>query len=74
MSAPEQNPASDAHCLVCGKSVEGGGGFCRLKVGDSMIALCCPLCLETFQANPKSYAAKAALQQSGLLDGERFHL
>ena len=43
------------HCLVCGKSVEQGGGLCHIKAEGVMIALCCPLCVETFNADPKHY-------------------
>lgn len=45
----------DKHCLVCGKSVEEGGGMCHIKAGERMIALCCPLCIETFNKDPKHY-------------------
>lgn len=63
---------SDARCLVCDKSIEGGGGFCRLKMGDSMIALCCPLCLDTFNANTPRYEAKFRVRSLGLLADQRF--
>ena len=42
-------------CAVCGKNVQNGGGFARLKSGERMLELCCPLCLETFQKNPAPY-------------------
>ena len=44
-----------AACVVCGKNVQNGGGFARIKHGEHMLELCCPLCLETFQANPTPY-------------------
>lgn len=72
MSANLPIEPSDARCLVCGKSVESGGGFCRLKIGASMIALCCPLCLDTFKANPAGYEAKFRAWSSGLLGDHRF--
>lgn len=42
-------------CAVCGKNVEKGGGFARVKHGDRMVELCCPLCVETFQKDPTPY-------------------
>jgi len=42
-------------CVVCGKNVQNGAGFARIKHGEHMLELCCPLCLETFQANPTPY-------------------
>jgi len=39
-------------CVVCGKNVQNGGGFARVKRGERMLELCCPLCLDTFQTNP----------------------
>lgn len=45
----------DEHCIVCNKSVERGGGICHIKVEERMIALCCPLCIETFNKEPRHY-------------------
>ena len=42
-------------CAVCGKNVQNGGGFARIKQGERMVELCCPLCLETFQKDPAPY-------------------
>lgn len=42
-------------CAVCGKNVENGGGFARIKRGERMLELCCPLCVETFQRDPTPY-------------------
>lgn len=47
-------------CAVCGKNVTHGGGFSRINHNGVMVNLCCPLCLETFQNNPKPYAARLA--------------
>lgn len=63
---------SDARCLVCGKSVEHGGGFSRFKVGEAMIALCCPLCFDTFHADRGRFEAKLQAWSAGLLDDHRF--
>ena len=45
----------DHLCIVCGKSVDEGGGLAHIKAGARMIALCCPLCIETFNKDPKHY-------------------
>jgi ribosomal protein L24E len=43
------------HCIVCGKSVLDGEGFCHIQVEGEMVAICCPLCFETYEKNPKHY-------------------
>lgn len=45
----------DRVCIVCGKSVDEGGGMCHIKAGARMIALYCPLCIETFNKDPMHY-------------------
>jgi ribosomal protein L24E len=45
----------DHLCIVCGKTVDQGGGMCHIKAGARMIALCCPLCIETFNKDPRRY-------------------
>jgi hypothetical protein len=45
-------------CVVCGKSVVGGGGYTRIRYEKEMVALCCPLCLKTFQANPQEFVRR----------------
>lgn len=42
-------------CVVCGKNTQNGGGFARLKRGEVMLELCCPLCVETFQKTPEPF-------------------
>lgn len=42
-------------CVVCGKNLEKGGGFARIKRGNAMLELCSPLCLETFQNGPEPF-------------------
>jgi hypothetical protein len=46
-------------CVVCGKNVENGGGFAKIKRGEVMLELCCPLCLETFQKSPEPFLKRA---------------
>ena len=43
------------HCIVCGKSVLDNEGYCHVRIENEMVALCCPLCFETFEKNPKRY-------------------
>ena len=45
----------DHMCIVCSKSVDEGGGLAHIKTGARMIALCCPLCIETFNKDPRHY-------------------
>jgi YHS domain-containing protein len=45
----------DEHCAVCGKSVGHSEGFSHLNIEGEMIALCCPLCFETFEKDPAKY-------------------
>lgn len=53
----------DARCIVCRKSVEHGAGLCHLNIEGNMIALCCPLCLETFQKDPQTYLRRRELRK-----------
>ena len=41
-------------CIVCGKNVEGGGGFARVNHKGIMVNLCCPGCMETFSKAPSA--------------------
>jgi len=45
-------------CAVCGKNVQNGGGFARIKHAERMVELCCPLCLETFQKDPAPFVKR----------------
>jgi len=42
-------------CAVCGKNVQGGGGFARVNRAGKLVELCCPLCMETFEKDPMPY-------------------
>ena len=69
---PPEEQDFDKECLVCGKGVEHGEGFCRLKVGEHFIALCCPLCMEVYEKNPQRYLARLTirnLRPPGAADG-----
>ena len=45
-------------CAVCEKGITGGKWFARIKQGEWMVALCCPLCTETFEKNPRAYVRR----------------
>lgn len=45
----------DHLCIVCGKSVDEGGGMCHIKASARMIALRYPLCIETSNKDPTHY-------------------
>jgi hypothetical protein len=50
-------------CAVCGRNVQGERGFSRINHGGTLVNLCCPLCLETFQKNPSQYTARLFHQE-----------
>ena len=43
------------NCAVCENAILSGRWFARLRHAERMIALCCPLCCETFESNPTPY-------------------
>lgn len=45
----------EERCIVRQKTTDHGGGMCHIKVEDAMIALCSPLCIETFNKELKRY-------------------
>jgi hypothetical protein len=45
-------------CAVCEKDIKGGKWFARIKHGELMVALCCPLCTEAFETKPRSYVRR----------------
>ena len=69
---PQFDASSDevefVQCAVCEKAITGGKWFARIKSGEWMVALCCPLCTEAFEQNPKHYVRRIetyALMRSG---------
>jgi len=48
----------NVQCAVCEKVITGGRWFARINHGKWMIALCCPLCTETFERHPHSYVRR----------------
>lgn len=64
MNDPFSFDTSDDTCVVCGQPVSSSRCYSRILYRERKVALCCPLCLETFQKNPEFYdiareAAKA---------------
>lgn len=53
----------EKHCIVCGKTVLHGEGFCHMRVEGEMVAICCPLCFENFEKNPKRYLSLRRLRR-----------
>ena len=47
--------ASSVLCAVCEQSILGGRWFARIHSGGRLVALCCPLCEDTFVRNPAPY-------------------
>jgi hypothetical protein len=45
-------------CAVCEKAITRGEWFARIKDREWMVALCCPLCTETFQRSPHAYVRR----------------
>jgi hypothetical protein len=45
-------------CAVCENLIKGGKWFARIQHGKWTVALCCPLCTETFENNPHSYVRR----------------
>ncbi len=57
-------------CAVCQKAITGGKWFARIKQGQWMVALCCPLCTEVFEAKPHAYIRRIeTLAQMDSSDG-----
>lgn len=51
-------------CVVCGKNVTKGGGFARVNHKGTMVNLCCPHCMETFEQDPLPHMARLAKIES----------
>ncbi len=47
-------------CAVCDNGIHGRHWFARVKHGGVTVALCCPLCLGAFKANPGVYVRRVA--------------
>ena len=42
-------------CVVCGKALRPGEALVKMHQSGSKLPICCPLCLEAYQKDPKPY-------------------
>lgn len=42
-------------CVVCGKGLRPGEALAKIHEGESKLPICCPLCLEAYEKDPKPY-------------------
>ncbi len=49
-------------CVVCGKGMKPGEELAVRHEGDRKLPICCPLCLEAYQEDPKPYLERLAKQ------------
>lgn len=54
----EDQDVQYVNCAVCENAIFGGKWFSRIRHGNIMVALCCPLCTETFEKDPKPYVRR----------------
>jgi len=47
-------------CVVCGKGLKPGEALATMHEKGSKLPICCPLCLESYQKNPKFYLERLA--------------
>lgn len=47
-------------CVVCGKGLRPGEALAKLHQGGHQLPVCCPLCLEAYQNDPKPYLERMA--------------
>lgn len=47
-------------CAVCDNAIRGGRWYARIRHEERVLALCCPLCTEVFQAKPDAYVRRIA--------------
>jgi hypothetical protein len=49
-------------CVVCGKTLRPGEALAKIHSGGSKLPICCPLCLDAYQRDPKPYLERLARQ------------
>ena len=59
-------------CAVCDNGISGGRWFARIGHQRITVALCCPLCTETFNKNPDNYVRRILTYES-FGDNQRRH-
>jgi hypothetical protein len=47
-------------CVVCGKGLRPGEALATMHEGETKLPICCPLCLEAYQKDPKPYLERLA--------------
>lgn len=47
-------------CVVCGKALKSGEALATMHNSGSKLPICCPLCLEAYQKDPKPYLERLA--------------
>ena len=47
-------------CAVCGKGLRSGEALATLHQEGYKLPICCPLCLEAYQKDPKPYLERLA--------------
>lgn len=47
-------------CVVCGKALGPGEALAKIHQGGSKLPICCPLCLEAYEKEPKLYLERLA--------------
>ena len=51
---------SSDSCIVCGKGLRPGEPLAKMHQGESKLPICCPLCFEAYQKDPKPYLERFA--------------
>ncbi len=49
-----------AACVVCGKALRPGEALATMHQEGRKLPICCPLCLEAYQTDPKPYLERLA--------------
>ena len=57
-TSSDKDPIYDAQCLVCLKTVRDGDAMVYFPFENHFVTICCPLCMEAFQGDPKSYLGR----------------
>ena len=55
--------AAGVLCAVCEQMIRGGRWYARINSGGRLLALCCPLCEDTFARNPAPYVRRIETYQ-----------
>lgn len=58
-SSSDTDPVYDAQCIVCLKTVrDGDSSICHFNFEHRWVTICCPLCFEAFEIEPRKYLAR----------------